>query len=251
MLTAEQAKTFGKRLINFIRPKPRFIPLSVEQLMASSSSKNAIDQTNHILYTSGVTQEASWKGSPLLKTPSDLWTMIDLMQRLRPTVIVETGTHHGGSAHFFADMAKILGIDTQIITIDINPKWSFDPLAKNIISVRGMSTDLTIIKQVHELVQTRLKKQPGNVIVTLDSDHSQENVYKELKAYYDLVNVGSYLIAEDTNVNGHPSFLDHGPGPFEAVEQFLAEHKSQFVIDKNCERFLITFNPSGWLKRIS
>ena len=87
-------------------------------------------------------------------------------------------------------------------------------------------------------------------MVVLDSDHSQENVLRELEVYAPLVTPGQYLVVEDTNVNGHPVLPEHGPGPYEAVQQFLAG-TSDFEFDPQCERFLFTQNPGGWLRRRS
>ena len=74
-------------------------------------------------------------------------------------------------------------------------------------------------------------------------------------AYSPLVQVGDYLVVEDTNINGHPTFAEYGPGPMEAVDRFLALDSNaaqpRFVVDSACERFLITYNPKGYLKRIA
>jgi cephalosporin hydroxylase len=87
-------------------------------------------------------------------------------------------------------------------------------------------------------------------MVILDSDHSCDHVLAELDAYSQLVTEGSYLIVEDTNVNGRPVFPRFGPGPHEAVERFLREG-APFGRDEDCERFFLTFNPGGYLKRSS
>jgi cephalosporin hydroxylase len=82
----------------------------------------------------------------------------------------------------------------------------------------------------------------------LDSDHACEHVLAELEAYGPLVTPGCYLIVEDTNVNGHPVLAEHGPGPAEAVETFLATG-AIFDVDRDRERLLLTFNPGGYLRR--
>ena len=87
------------------------------------------------------------------------------------------------------------------------------------------------------------------MLVILDSDHSRDHVAAELEAYAPLVPIGSYLIVEDTNVNGHPAAPDFGPGPMEALWDFMATDPG-FEVDTRCERYFLTQNPSGYLKRV-
>ena len=70
-----------------------------------------------------------------------------------------------------------------------------------------------------------------------------------MEIYSKFVSKDSYLIVEDTNINGHPVLPEFGDGPMEAVEEFLKKH-SEFIIDSKCEKFLMTFNPKGYLKKI-
>jgi cephalosporin hydroxylase len=84
-------------------------------------------------------------------------------------------------------------------------------------------------------------------MVILDSDHTEPHVRRELELYSPLVTPGSYLVVEDTNVNGHPVFPDFGPGPMEAVVDFLAS-TDDFEVDPDMERHLMSFNPNGWLR---
>jgi cephalosporin hydroxylase len=85
-------------------------------------------------------------------------------------------------------------------------------------------------------------------IVILDSDHAKAHVKRELALFAPHLPVGGYIVVEDSNVNGHPVLPDFGPGPWEAVEEFLAG-TGDFVPDLSRERFLMTFNPRGYLKR--
>ncbi len=54
---------------------------------------------------------------------------------------------------------------------------------------------------------------------------------------------------EDTNINGNPVVPEHGLGPMEAVADFLYRHK-EFKVDCSREKFLMTFNPKGYLRRV-
>jgi cephalosporin hydroxylase len=86
--------------------------------------------------------------------------------------------------------------------------------------------------------------------VLLDSDHAEAHVRQELEAYHPLVTAGSYLVVEDTNLNGHPVEPEHGPGPWEAMQAFLSAH-TQFAHDTEMDKFLVSFNPKSFLKRLS
>ena len=86
-------------------------------------------------------------------------------------------------------------------------------------------------------------------MVILDSDHRKDHVVDELRLYSPLVTKGSYLIVEDTNINGRPVFPGFGPGPAEAVDDFLAA-TTAFERDLSRERFFVTFNPGGYLRRV-
>ena len=87
-------------------------------------------------------------------------------------------------------------------------------------------------------------------MVVLDSDHSAKHVLEELRIYDKYVIPGSFLIVEDGNMNGNPILPYSGPGPGEALGQFLKEN-SDFEADKSKEKFLMTFNPNGYLRRVN
>ncbi len=91
----------------------------------------------------------------------------------------------------------------------------------------------------------------GHVLVSLDGDHTERGVRRELDAFAAYVTPGSYLVVEDTNLHGHPIHAPaphDGPGPREALDAWLTAHP-EFEPDPACERHLLTFNPGGWLQR--
>jgi len=164
-----------------------------------------------------------------------------LLHAIRPQFILETGTAFGGTALYLANLCDLLG-GGQVVTIDTvaRPKV---PQHARISYLSGSSADPAIVREVH---QRAAAKSP--VMVILDSDHHRDHVLAELRAYHDLVTPGSYLIVEDTNVNGRPILPGFGPGPLEAIDAFLCENRD-FEIDRSCEKFLMTWCPLGFLRK--
>jgi cephalosporin hydroxylase len=177
------------------------------------------------------------------KCPLDLWIYQEILHEIRPDLIVECGTARGGSALYLASMCEILGRG-EVLTIDIEASDT-RPSHPRIRYLHGSSTDPTIIADVAAVCEAKT-----TVMVILDSDHSARHVLAELRAYGPLVTAGSYVIVEDTNVNGHPVLPTHGPGPMEAVDAFMSE-TSGFQRDRAREKLLLTFNPKGYLRRTS
>ena len=188
-------------------------------------------------------QTVSWLGVTTLKCPLDLWIYQEIVTKTRPDVIIEAGVHYGGATLFLASICDLLGagevLGCDITLASVESKVRSHPRIK---LFEGSSTD----PQIHGRIAAQCAGR--RTMVILDSDHSEDHVREELRLYAPLVTRGGYLICEDTNVNGHPVLPDFGPGPFEAVSRFLSENDG-WKVDVNCERLLVTFNPSGYLLR--
>ena len=207
--------------------------------------KNVIDRFHKLYYTS---EDETWKntfwlGTPTQKCPLDLWIYQEIIFNIKPDAIIECGTYGGGSALFLASICDLLS-HGEIITIDIK-SMEGRPKHKRITYLLGSTTSQEILEKVQAFVKNK-----NRVMVILDSDHNKEHVLKELEIYSQFVSKNSYLIVEDANINGHPVEPDFGPGPMEAVEEFLEGNKD-FVIDTSKEKFYMTFSPNGFLKRAS
>jgi len=183
--------------------------------------------------------DTKWRGVSVQKSPNDLWVYQEIINEIKPELIIETGTCFGGGAFFLGDMCDFNG-NGYVISIDTNnrnPPWHRRVKYINSSSIAP------------DLIESFTKLSNKAVMVILDSDHSKDYVLKEMEAYAPLVTVGSYMIVEDSNVNGHPVCPDHGPGPMEAIWEFLSKHP-EFVVDKSREKFLMTQNPNGYLRKI-
>ncbi len=199
----------------------------------------------HVLYYySGqrTWQNTYWLGMPVLKSAPDLWVLQEIIFFTRPDVIIETGTFLGGSALFMASICESMN-HGRVITIDI-ADFPGKPRHPRITYLLGSSTSPEIAAQVKNLIQPQEK-----VMVVLDSDHSKDHVLRELNIYGKLASKDTFLIVEDTHVNGRPVDFWHGPGPGEAVQEFL-RNNNDFVVDRGPEKLFLTFNPRGYLRRV-
>jgi cephalosporin hydroxylase len=201
----------------------------------------AVSHAHDAFYQSDAWTKATWLGAQALKNPLDLWVYQEIMAETRPELIVETGTYRGGSALYLASICDLLG-EGEVISIDVEPLRDDYPEHPRITYLAGRSsTDADVVNEVAKRAAGR------RTFIVLDSDHSQAHVEAELDVYAPLVPVGCYLVAEDSNIGQIRK--DLMPGPLQAVERFLTR-TDEFEIDREREKFLITFNPSGYLRRV-
>lgn len=214
----------------------------------------------------------SWMGRPIIQYPQDIVAMQELIWRVKPDLIIETGIAHGGSLIFNASMLAQLDmcdaieagttLDPQkkssrlVIGLDINIRAhnkaaiEVHPMASRIKMFQGSSVDPQIVAEVKKIAAGYKR-----VLVCLDSNHTQEHVLAELEAFAPLVTPGSYCVVFDTVVEDMPAemFPDRpwGPGdnPKTAVWKYLETHK-EFEIDKSIQhKLLITVAPDGYLRK--
>ena len=214
-----------------------------------------------------------WLGRPIIQLPQDIVAFQELVWKVRPDLIVETGIAHGGSIVLSASLLALLDLSDAIaagttldpkvsrrkvvgIDIDIR-KHNRDlieahPMASRIRMIEGSSTDQAVVDQVHALA-----KDHERVMVCLDSNHTHKHVLGELEAYAPLVSVGSYCIVWDTIVDDLPETLfphrPWGPGdnPKSAVREYLKKHP-EFEADRMIDsKLLLSVAPEGYLRRTS
>jgi cephalosporin hydroxylase len=222
------------------------------QLLKQRQSKLPIEKQNDLMklfHEVPVWSHMWFENVPIEKNPLDLWMMQQIIYETRPDFVIETGTFKGGSALYWAYTLNGMGLEnSRVFTSDIqdltgtaatNPLWK-----KYVTFYKASSTSPEVVNDIAR----RLKGHTA--LVTLDSLHTAEHVLAEMRAYAPMVNSGSYLVVEDTHMDGVPTDPNFGPGPLSAVLQFMKEGGSKdFVQDFSREAFIMTFNPGGWLKR--
>lgn len=203
-----------------------------------------------------------WLGRPIIQYPQDLVAMQEIIFRVQPDLIIETGIAHGGSLIFSAAMlelnaacggnpnAAVLGVDIDIREHN-RAAILAHPMSKRITMLQGSSIAPDIVAQVRAAASGK------RVLICLDSNHTHDHVLAELEAYASLTSVGSYCVVFDTIIEDLPAdaFPDrswgHGANPKTAVWEFLKTHP-EFEIDGAMDqKLLISVAPSGYLRRVS
>ena len=204
-----------------------------------------------------------WLGRPIVQLPADIMMMQDLIHRIRPTVIVETGIAHGGSVVFHASVldavhhGRNLPTDRpHVIAVDIEIRphnreaLESHPLRGLFTLIEGDSTDQSVMGRIKGLLH-----EDDVVLVVLDSGHTRSHVAAELRAYSPLVSPGSAIVAMDAIMpelaqlpNGQTEWAQDSPAA--AIEEFLRSPIGRsFTVDESYRDYAITHSPRGILIR--
>ena len=195
-----------------------------------------------LMLHTGNYSNVTWRGVPIWQNIFDIWCCQEIVHRVRPRWIVETGTNRGGSAAFFADLCSLGGFG-EVITIDIEKQHAF--AHPGVRYLEGSSTSPRVWDEVRDLISS----DPGPVFVTLDSNHALEHVRGEIDLYSTLVTPGSYLVVQDTCIDTVEYLAVHRPGPLGAVQEFLAGHPEFEVCPEFDGKMLVSHHPGGYLRR--
>lgn len=233
--TPEDQPTRLERFLRRVRPRPqeqrRLLRTSLEDWLVHLNSAGL--------------EGSTWMGVTAFKNPLDAWIYQEIVHDTAPEVIVELGSAGGGSTLFLAHMLDLIGRSGQVVSVDASHE-GFQPEHERIIKVTGTTGSSEVIERVRAITAGK------RTMVIHDAGHRARIVLEDLRTYGPLVSPGCYLIVEDgisdwiapQKIPGpHP-----GPGPYAALEAFLAENPP-FDVDTTRERFRATNNPRGFLLR--
>src|ERR1700686_5137772 len=236
-----------------------------DRIQANSRDSDLCSAAEHFMRVSTAPKYSynfSWLGRPIIQYPQDIVAMQEIIWRVNPDLIIETGIAHGGSLIFSASMlelnaacggpqnAEVLGVDIDIRAHN-REAIEAHPMFKRISMIQGSSIAPEIIEQVKAKASGKQR-----VLGCLDSNHTHDHVLAELQGYARLTSVGSYCVVFDTMIEDMPGemFPDRpwGPGnnPKTAVWEWLKTN-TEFEIDKQTDyKLLISVAPDGYLKRV-
>lgn len=198
-----------------------------------------------------------WLGMPIIQLPPDIIALQEIIWKMKPNLIVETGVARGGSMIFYASLLELIGGNGRVVGVDIDIRApnrraiEAHKLAKRISLIEGSSTEDRTAQKVHALARGRMR-----VLVILDSNHTLEHVARELELYSPLVKKGGYLLVFDTVIEHMPAGYfanrpwDRGNNPMTAVRQFLRRN-GRFIQDPEMAKLLISSAPGGYLLCVS
>jgi cephalosporin hydroxylase len=191
-------------------------------------------------WRSGEWHHASWLGRPTHRAPTDLFVYQELIFRVRPDWIVETRTGAGGRAMFLASVCDLVG-SGRVLSIDPQA-LDHRPRHPRITYLQATASAAETADEVRALVGDAPK-----ALVVLGADAGPQ-VAAAFRNLAPVVPVGSYVVVEDTILGGFPVWPGFGPGPAGAAQQIADE--GDFVPDRSLERYGLTFNRAGFLKRV-
>lgn len=247
----------------------------VQERLAANRGENLLARAAHEFMVASTQPKYSYNfsalGRPIIQYPQDMVALQELIWKIRPDLIIETGIAHGGSLILSASMLALLdycdavesgqpfdpkATQRRVLGIDIDIRAhnreaiEAHPMAHRIDMLQGSSIASEIIAEVR-----RCAHKHERVLVILDSNHTHEHVLAELEAYAPLVSPGSYCVVFDTVIEDLPAGMypdrpwDVGDNPKTAVREFLSRN-SDFVVDEDIEaKLLITVAPGGYLRR--
>eukprot|EP00386_Alphamonas_edax_P004135 GDKI01012984.1.p1 GENE.GDKI01012984.1~~GDKI01012984.1.p1 ORF type:complete len:325 (+),score=47.54 GDKI01012984.1:167-1141(+) len=234
--------------------------------LLDDKERNTLNEYDTLFEKHSLFCNGRWLNVPVLQDPMDLMMLQDLVVRIRPKVVIETGTYKGGLPFFFASVLELSGLkDSKVLTVDRNrpedvwdlrwfcktcpectKPWTQPLWHKYVSFYQGWSDQESVVHDVAQDVTKALQETNGQgpIFVTLDAAHEYDGVSVELLLYAPLVTVGSYLVVQDVKLDG----IWGKPGPRAAAEEFLSSYED-FEWDRSIEYYAYTQHM--YLRRVS
>jgi cephalosporin hydroxylase len=186
-----------------------------------------------------------YRGVPMLKNPFDMAIYPLVLAEARPRTIIEIGSHLGGSALWFADICGNLGMETQVVSVDLVPVSDLHDPRLRFLGGDALSLGDTLTEAV-------LEGLPRPWAVIEDSAHTYA-VTRAVLAFFDRrMAAGEYLVVEDAILGDMRVAELYDGGPGRAIAEFLGAAGGRYGVERRfCDYFgrNVTWNVDGYLRR--
>jgi len=202
----------------------------------------------------------SYVGVGMSKFPEDLRVYEHLLWEAKPNVVIEIGSHLGGSALWFRDrlrtMARYSSHDcVRVVSVDLDTSaartnlGAVDPFfEETIVLVEGdVRNEATAAG-----VEAALPPDPLCFVVE-DSAHTYETTLAALRSFARLVPEGGFFVVEDGCVDVEEMRLapDWPRGVLPAIKAWLeTDEGSRFRVRRDLELYGLSCHPGGFLQRV-
>ena len=162
-----------------------------------------------------------------------------LFDIVKPKTVIELGTLSGGMAIWIADTLGLLGVESHIYSMDIDPSNRSEIVNKlkpeNVTFLQGDSYEIE-----KTFTDEFLKGLPHpHPWVFIEDAHA--NLDGVLEYFHRYLEVGDYMVVEDTGPDipkelgmymGKASpYVPMGPKQLQRLRQFLRDHEEFYAID--------------------
>lgn len=157
----------------------------------------------------------------------ELMLMAAAFQYIRPTIVIEIGTHIGKSARIWWELSRAYRIPAAIHTIDLfdatHDEYPAEQLGK---MIKGLPVTQHVGDGYAVAGSLLTTAAQSRCLLFLDGDHAYESVARELSLAVKYTQVACVLV--------HDTFYQpdstYNHGPYEAVRDFVANHSVKQVV---------------------
>ncbi len=192
------------------------------------------------------TMRYTWRGVLCNKNPFDLALYPMLLWKERPATILEVGSKMGGSALWLWDTCATFGINTRIVSVDINQRAEVDHPRIRFLQGDGRDLGATLSDEF-------MASLPRPLLVIEDADHHYLTTIGVMRFMDRHLRSGEYICIEDGICDSFGNEGNYDGGPNRAIAEFL-DGRTDYEIDRHyCDYFghNVTWNTNGYIRRLS
>jgi cephalosporin hydroxylase len=184
---------------------------------------------------------SEYRERPILQTPVDLWLFTELIQDVRPMLIVECGVFEGGFSTWLHDLTEdnstlIVGIDKKLPDV-----YRESDLWYRLKGVEKDTLDSDVFHYLRELLTPDGDDKREPTLFILDDDHDPDHVTQELNMMSSLAYPGDWIVVCDTTPL---------PALEAAVRRWVGYSREDGFVAVPVDRFGLSNHRGGWITRV-